>query len=67
MNQPLEPRNNIRRVATAHLLFLGDLNRFKVKFLASAVKQLMQEQRPDRGSNEGLIQQTEDQVEKIKQ
>ena len=36
MNQPLDPKNSIRRIATTHLLFLGDLNRFKAKFLASA-------------------------------
>ena len=36
MSQPLDPRNSVRRVATAHLLFLGDLNRFKAKFLGAA-------------------------------
>ena len=36
MNQPLDPRNSVRRVAAIHLVFMGDLNRFKTKFLASA-------------------------------
>jgi len=43
MNQPLDPRNAIRRVATAHLLFLGDLNRYKAKFLTAASSQRQQQ------------------------
>lgn len=39
MNQLLEPKNLVRRVATTHLLFLGDLNRFKAKFLITATAQ----------------------------
>ena len=38
MAQSLEPRNCIRRVATVNLLQLGDLNRFKAKFLQAAQK-----------------------------
>ena len=38
----MEPKNAIRRVATAHLLFMGDLNRFKAKFLQTATLQCVQ-------------------------
>ena len=36
MAQPMDPKNAIRRVATVHLLFMGDLNRFKATFLSTA-------------------------------
>ena len=51
MAQPMDPRNAIRRVSTAHLIFLGDLNRFKAKFLhiasTSAISQQPERQTAD--------------------
>ena len=38
LNQPIDAKNLIRRVASMHLMLLGDLNRFKVKFLSQIVK-----------------------------